>query len=219
MTIDRAPRMLRSNYAFGRPVTQQRDVRRERAADQRERLAPVRVRVTPRLCVLWLATFAIDGCTSSELWVTPRLEMSLQGIDLPIRHFNARINGPFLEVNVRAARRDDEYQSNFDLEIKTAVEVCRALSQSRATFEGQWQNLVLEVENQYGPMRWHTHGGSLTVRVPRDILQSLGERTKAQSECSANWSVQYGWKRGPGGRILEWKFGDRNPPSLRTPGA
>ena len=175
--------------------------------------------MTSRLCVLWLATFAIDGCASSELWVTPRLEMSLQGIDLPIRHFNARINGPFLEVNVRAARRDDEYQSNFDLEVETVAEVCRALSRSRATFEGDWQYLVLEVENQYGPMRWHTSGGSLTVRVPRDMLQALGERSMAQSDCSASWIVQNGWKRGPGGSILEWKFGDRNPPGVSTTGA
>jgi len=162
------------------------------------------------LCVALL----VAGCASSSLYLSPRLKTAVarSSLGFEIEDFWARTNRGFLEVEVRAAHEDREYQKDFELEWANAAAICAALASSDEAFAYDWQELDLKLWNEYGStLRWHNTVGFIAVRMSRETLLMLRERRAPASEYPKYWKPLAGSKTGPDGKILEWNAAESEP--------
>ena len=66
-------------------------------------------------------------------------------VKFPVKHFRARVQMDRLEVGGRVILSDDDYKSNFDMEIETTAALLASLTKSELTFKNDWRQLVLEL--------------------------------------------------------------------------
>jgi hypothetical protein len=168
----------------------------------------LRANITMRipLLVQVLLSLLVVGCASSELFLTPRIAPVVTGANLGfrIKHFSARTNRGFLEIEARAARNDEEYRSNFDLELESLAQICAALAKSDVVFNYDWHEIKLTLWNEYGNMlRWRNTFGVVIIKMQRETFQMLREGNVPVSEYPKHWCVLSGSKAGPQSEMLE----------------
>jgi hypothetical protein len=149
----------------------------------------------------------LSGCATHEMVLSSTLKpvLSSEEVNFPVKHFRARVQMGRLEVGGRVILSDDDYKSNFDMEIETTAKLLAAITKSELTFKNDWHVLVLELWHEYGStLRWKSTLGYTKVRISRETMLELRQRNLPASEYPKYWRL-YIHKVGPPNYVgYEW---------------
>jgi hypothetical protein len=156
----------------------------------------------------------LSGCATHE-WVlsgTLKPVVSSGEVKFPVKHFRARVQMDRLEVGGRVILSDDDYKSNFDMEIETTAALLASLMKNELTFKNDWRQLVLELWHECGStLRWKSTLGYTKVRISRETMLELRTRNVPASEYPKFWRL-YVHKVGPPDYVgHEWSSNGAGP--------
>ncbi len=158
-----------------------------------------------------LPALLLPGCATHEMVLSRTLTPALSSgeIDFPVTLFRARVHRGRLEVSGRVERSDGEYRTDFDTELQSTAALCAALAQSDLTFENDWDELELQLTNEYGTQtRWKNTLGYTKVSISREALLELRKRNAPASAYSQYWRL-FAYKVGPPDYVpYEWSSVD-----------
>lgn len=146
-------------------------------------------------CIILFPLFLallLSGCATHELVLSRTLKPVLSSgeVKFPVKHFSARVQMDRLEVGGRVILSDDDYKSNFDMEIETTTALLASLIKSELTFKNDWRQLVIELWYDYGStFRWKGTFAYVRVRISRETMLELHTRNLPVSEYPIFWRL------------------------------
>jgi hypothetical protein len=158
----------------------------------------------------------LSGCATHEMVLSKTLRPALSSdeIHFSITLFRARVQMGVLEVWARVRRSDGDYRADFENEIQSTAALCAALTKSDLTFKNDWNELELQLTNEYGSqMRWKNTLGYTKVRISRVTLLELRKSYAPASAYPQYWRL-FAYKVGPPDYVpYEWSSADETTKS------